>query len=222
MKKKLHNKSMILAFIIALFCIQFVQYNKYLEINIVKNNFKETALELDIPTLFSNDEQRSKTEKANEHEKTKNVKKETTKKEEKEKIEDKNTENKNNSDSKKIQEQIEENKKKLNNIVPDDTKSELVNIKNKTASGFEKYKNKYNNSLPYAVTAYVLHLISRASIPICALIFAVSIIYQYVLGLNTKKIWNKGYVLRRITIWVFVVLQILPLAFAIIVKGWGN
>lgn len=140
---------------------------------------------------------------------TKDIQEEKKKEEEKKKLEE---------ESKKTKEKTAE---ELKNIVPNETKANLLNVKNQTKKDFLRYKNEYNNSMLFAITAYILNLVRIASIPIFIVILLVSYIYQYVLGIQKRQIWNKGYFLRRVAVVCFVATQVIPLLFALIVKGWG-
>jgi len=68
------------------------------------------------------------------------------------------------------------------------------------------------------MTAYVLHLVSIYSIPFCFLGIAISGIYQFVIGIRKLDVKEKGLTLMVTFITLLVICQILPLAFAIVVK----
>lgn len=102
-------------------------------------------------------------------------------------------------------------------ILSNETKSELVEIKEKSEKSLEYYKEKYGSDA-YGMTAYVLHVISIYSIPFCFLGIAISGIYQYVIGIRKLDVKEKGLALMVTFITTLVICQILPLAFAIVVK----
>ena len=81
----------------------------------------------------------------------------------------------------------------------------------------EDYKEKYGSDA-YGLTAYVLNIIRIYSIPLCFLGIAVSAIYQYVIGIRKLDTQEKGLVMMISFVTILVICQILPLAFAIVVK----
>ena len=103
------------------------------------------------------------------------------------------------------------------NVIDEQTESKLVEIKENTANSLEDYKEKYGSDA-YGLTAYILNIIRIYSIPFCFLGIAVSAIYQYVIGIRKLDIQEKGLVLMVSFITILVICQILPLAFAIVVK----
>lgn len=58
------------------------------------------------------------------------------------------------------------------------------------------------------------------SIPFCFLGIAISAIYQYVLGIRKLDTRDKGFTIMISIVTLFVIAQVLPLIFAIVVKGW--
>ena len=58
------------------------------------------------------------------------------------------------------------------------------------------------------------------SIPFCFLGIALSAIYQYILGIRKLDTRDKGYAIMISVITIFIIAQVLPLIFAIVVKGW--
>lgn len=102
-------------------------------------------------------------------------------------------------------------------ILDDQNKDQLVKIKENTAKTLEEYKEKYGSDT-YGLTAYILNTVRIYSIPLCFLGIAVSAIYQYVIGIRKLDTQEKGLVMMVSFITIFVICQILPLAFAIVVK----
>ena len=103
------------------------------------------------------------------------------------------------------------------NIIDEQNESQLIKIKENTAKTLEEYKQKYGSDA-YGLTAYILNLIRIYSIPLCFLGIAVSAIYQYVIGIRKLDTQEKGLVMMVSFITILVICQILPLAFAIVVK----
>ena len=103
------------------------------------------------------------------------------------------------------------------NIIDEQNESQLIKIKENTAKTLEEYKQKYGSDA-YGLTAYILNLIIIYSIPLCFLGIAVSAIYQYVIGIRKLDTQEKGLIMMISFITILVICQILPLAFAIVVK----
>ena len=102
-------------------------------------------------------------------------------------------------------------------VIDSDTESKLIEIKENTAKTLEDYKEKYGSDA-YGLTAYILNMIRIYSIPLCFLGIAISAIYQYVIGIRKLDTQEKGLVMMVTFITLLVICQILPLAFAIVVK----
>ena len=103
------------------------------------------------------------------------------------------------------------------NIIDNKNESKLIKIKENTAKSLEEYKQKYGSDA-YGLTAYILNLVRIYSIPLCFLGIAVSAMYQYIIGIRKLDTQEKGLVMMVSFITLFVICQILPLAFAIVVK----
>ena len=97
--------------------------------------------------------------------------------------------------------------------------SQIVDFKAKEKKTLEDYKEAYGSEA-YGLTAYVLSRIQIYSIPFCFLGIALSAIYQYVLGIRKLDTRDKGFAIMISVITIFVIAQVLPLIFAIVVKGW--
>ncbi len=103
------------------------------------------------------------------------------------------------------------------NIIDQQNESQLIKIKENSTKTLEEYKQKYGSDA-YGLTAYVLNIIRIYSIPLCFLGIAVSAIYQYVIGIRKLDTQEKGLVMMISFVTILVICQILPLAFAIVVK----
>ena len=103
------------------------------------------------------------------------------------------------------------------NIIDEQNESKLIKIKENTAKSLEEYKQKYGSDA-YGLTAYILNIIRIYSIPLCFLGIAISAIYQYVIRIRKLDTQEKGLVMMISFITILVICQILPLAFAIVVK----
>ena len=81
----------------------------------------------------------------------------------------------------------------------------------------EQYKIDYGSDA-YGLTAYILNIVRLYSIPFCFLGIAISAIYQYAIGIRKLDTQEKGLHMMIAFITILVICQILPLAFAIVVK----
>jgi len=99
--------------------------------------------------------------------------------------------------------------------------SQLVQIKEKEEKSLEDYKKAYGSDA-YGLTAYILNKIQIYSIPFCFVGVAISAIYQYVLGIRKLDTRDKGFAIMISIVTLFIIAQVLPLIFAIVVKGWGD
>lgn len=102
-------------------------------------------------------------------------------------------------------------------IIDEQNESQLIQIKESAAKTLDEYKQKYGSDA-YGLTAYILNIIRIYSIPFCFLGIAFSAIYQYVIGIRKLDTQEKGLVMMVSFITILVICQILPLAFAIVVK----
>ena len=107
------------------------------------------------------------------------------------------------------------------NTIKNETQSELVQIKDKEIKELEDYKQSYGSDT-YGFTAYILGKIRIYSIPLCFIGIAVGAIFQYVIGIRKLDVRDRGLALIIGFVTILVICQILPLIFAIIVKGWRN
>jgi len=101
----------------------------------------------------------------------------------------------------------------------DSITSQLVEMKDKEKKKLEDYQEAYGSDT-YGLTAYILSRIQIYSIPFCFIGIAISAIYQYVLGIRKLDVRDKGFTIMISIITLFIIAQVLPLIFAIVVKGW--
>ena len=104
------------------------------------------------------------------------------------------------------------------NIIDQQNESKIVQIKESTAKTLEEYKQKYGSDA-YGLTAYILNLVRIYSIPVCFVGIAIGGIYQ-VIGIRKLDERDRGFGIMIGCITVLVITQLLPLIFAIVVKGW--
>ena len=102
-------------------------------------------------------------------------------------------------------------------IIDTQNESKLIEIKENAAKTLDEYKQKYGSDA-YGLTAFILNSIRIYSIPFCFLGIAISAIYQYVIGIRKLDTQEKGLVMMISFVTIGVICQILPLAFAVVVK----
>ena len=105
------------------------------------------------------------------------------------------------------------------NILETNTTSDLIEIKDKSQTKIDEYTKKYGSE-SYGMTAYILNTVRIYSIPLCFVGIAVGALYQYVLGTRRLDMKQKGFGLIILFITILVICQVLPLIFAIVVRGW--
>lgn len=95
---------------------------------------------------------------------------------------------------------------------------QLVQIKENSEKKLEDYKEEYGSDA-YGIAAYVLNAVRIYSIPVCFVGIAIGGIYQ-VIGIRKLDERDRGFGIMIGCITVLVIAQLLPLIFAIVVKGW--
>jgi len=106
-----------------------------------------------------------------------------------------------------------------NQIISDDTKSKLVELKNNELTTLNEYQAAYGGAT-YGLVAFILNKVRVYSIPFCILGIAISSIYQYIVGHRQLEYRDKGFNAMVSMVTILVICQILPLIFAVVVKGW--
>lgn len=106
-----------------------------------------------------------------------------------------------------------------NEVLQSESTSKLIEIKEKDLQSLEDYKLAYGSD-SYGMAAFILNKVRIFSIPLCFVGIAISAIYQYVIGVRKLDVRDKGFNIMIAIITVFVICQVLPLIFAIVVKGW--
>lgn len=95
----------------------------------------------------------------------------------------------------------------------------LVEIKDKELETLQDYQESYGDNT-YGLVAYILNIIRLYSIPFGFVGIAISGIYRYIIGIRKLDVRDKGFGAMIGIITVMVICQVLPLVFAIVVKGW--
>ena len=104
-------------------------------------------------------------------------------------------------------------------VIDNETTTQLIEIKEKELKEIEDYTETYGSE-SYGMTAYFLNKIRIFSIPCCFVGIAVAAIYQYIIGVRKIDVRDRGLVFMITLITLFVIAQVLPLIFAIVVKSW--
>lgn len=107
------------------------------------------------------------------------------------------------------------------NVLDDKTTSQIIEIKEKSKKELKDYQDAYGNET-YGFTAYILNKIRVFSIPLCFIGIAVGAIWQYVIGIRKLDVHDRGLFLIISFVTIFVICQVLPLIFAIVVRGWRS
>ena len=102
-------------------------------------------------------------------------------------------------------------------VIDENTKSQIIEIKDNEAKSLEDYKEKYGSDA-YGLVAYILNLIRIYSIPFCFLGIAIGAIHQYIIGIRKLDTLEKGMGLIVTFVTILIICQVLPLAFAVFVK----
>ena len=97
--------------------------------------------------------------------------------------------------------------------------TELVEIKESTKAKLAEYVEKYG-SATFGMAAYILDIVRVYSIPFCFIGIAIGSIFQYVLGIRKLDVRDRGFMLIITFVTILLICQVLPLIFAIVVKGW--
>ena len=104
-------------------------------------------------------------------------------------------------------------------VIDNETESQLIEIKEKELKELKDYTEAYGSD-SYGMTAYLLNKVRIYSIPCCFVGIAIAAIYQYVIGVRKIDVRDRGLILMIGFITLFVIAQVLPLIFAIVVKSW--
>ncbi len=108
-----------------------------------------------------------------------------------------------------------------NQTLPGVNEGEIIEIKENAERELQEYTELYGNE-SYGMTAYILDKVRIYSIPFCFVGIAISAIYQYVIGIRRLDVRDKGFGLIIAFITILVICQILPLIFALVMRGWRS
>lgn len=99
------------------------------------------------------------------------------------------------------------------------TTGKLIEIKDKEIKTLQDYRDAYGSD-SYGLTAFLLNKVRIYSIPLGFVTIIIGAIYQYIIGLKKLDTRDKGFGLMIASVTLVVICQVLPLVFAIVVKGW--
>ncbi len=106
-------------------------------------------------------------------------------------------------------------------VLNEEATGQLIEIKEKEKKELEDYTELYGSET-YGLTAYMLNKVRIYSIPLCFIGIAVGAIWQYVIGIRKLDVRDRGLLLIISFVTIFVICQVLPLIFAIVVRGFRN
>ena len=107
------------------------------------------------------------------------------------------------------------------NVLSESSAGQLIEIKEKQMKELKDFTESYGSEA-YGFTAYILDKVRIYSIPLCFIGVAVGAIWQYVIGIRKLDVHDRGLFLIVGFVTIFVICQVLPLVFAIVVKGFRN
>ena len=99
------------------------------------------------------------------------------------------------------------------------TTGKIIEIKDRELKTLEEYQEAYGSDA-YGLTAFLLSKIRVYSIPFGFVAIIIAAIYQYIIGIKKLDVRDKGFALMIASVTIVVICQVLPLVFAIVVKGW--
>lgn len=106
-----------------------------------------------------------------------------------------------------------------NTLTTETATSNLVELKDKAWKSMQDYQAAYGNDT-YGMVAYFLNIVRIYSIPFGFVGIVMAAIYRYVIGIRKLDVQDKGFGTLVAIITVMVICQVLPLIFAIVVRGW--
>ena len=107
-----------------------------------------------------------------------------------------------------------------NEVIQEGAATGLAQEYTNEKKSLEDFVKAYNDNETYGLTAYILSKVQQYSIPFCFIGVVISAIYQYILGIRKLDTRDKGFAIMISIITIFIIAQVLPLIFAIVVKGW--
>jgi hypothetical protein len=106
------------------------------------------------------------------------------------------------------------------NIEETNTTSNLIEEREQAKTKMDEYIEDYDNNRTYGITAFVLSIIQAYSWPVCFLGVALGAIAQFILGTRKLDFRQRGSRMMLGFLTLFVICQVLPLIFTVVVIGW--
>jgi hypothetical protein len=110
----------------------------------------------------------------------------------------------------------------IDRAIDSEQANQLVAEKEKFGQELEKYKEKYQGNSVYGMVGFILDQVRFYSIPLCILGMMVGAIFQYVIGIRKLDVRDKGLQLIVTFLTIFVICQVLPFIFTMIVVGFRS
>ena len=104
-----------------------------------------------------------------------------------------------------------------NKVLDNKIESQLVEIKEHESKTIEDYQARYGSEA-YGTVAYILNLVRIWSIPLCFLGIAIGAVHKSILGIRKLDTLEKGRGMVVMFVTILIICQVLPLAFALVVK----
>lgn len=101
----------------------------------------------------------------------------------------------------------------------DTSTGKLVELKENQKNELADYQEAYG-SASYGLVAFILAKVRLYSIPFGFVGIAIAAIYQYIIGIRKMDTRDKGFSLMIAFVTLVIICQVLPLIFAVVVKGW--
>ena len=106
------------------------------------------------------------------------------------------------------------------NTLEENTKNDIVEIKDEMELKKEEYTEKYGSDA-YWVAGYILEeIVQPYSIPLCFAGIAVGLVFQYVMGTRRLDYKHRGFGTVIVFVTILVICQVLPFIYALVVTGW--
>ena len=100
-----------------------------------------------------------------------------------------------------------------------DITHELIEERERARTRIDEFEERYG-SRAYGITAFVLEQIRWWSLPICFLGMAAGAVFQFALGTRRLDMKQRGHRMMYAFGTLLIIAQVLPLLFAVVVRGW--
>lgn len=128
--------------------------------------------------------------------------------------------NQNNNATNQITKQGEQLNNQIKNNI-ENKKTKLSIFSQNAITDLEKLKEKYNGKIGLAIILYILKILAFIFIPLTIILLIISFSHDKIFKDDEESIKNSRNK-RVVILAIFAVIEILPLLFTIITKGWIN